>query len=369
MANLFSVSKDQEQHAFDLLDKNVNILSMYAYCFEVDVVGFGPWRHGPYKPAQPEMIAELNEKRKKSKLTASVAHCFHTKMSFRDAALRIWEHHKLAEASKGDLSICKTAEDVEQCKKDGRVGMLLSWQDPNCLEYTLDLEFLDIFYQLGIRNFQITYNHRSLFGDGCCERANAGLSEIGIKLIERMNKRGIIVDCSHAGDKTSMEAIELSKNPCIFSHSGARAIFDDPLHHNVDDERLKALAEKGGTWGADTWPPHLAFSPKLPTIYDYLDQIDHVVKVAGVDTIALGPDMAEVYPAEDTEWQKKFEPGFGRMMAEHNLTLPWMPETDSLEKHLANTTLGLISRGYSDQDIQKILGGNLLRVFRRVFGS
>ncbi len=96
---------------------------------------------------------------------------------------------------------------------------------------------------------------------------------------------------------------------------------------------------------------------------------NHVVKLVGVDTIALGPDMAEVYPAEDTEWQKKFEPGFGRMMAEHNLTLPWMPEADSLEKYLANTTLGLISRGYSDQDIQKILGGNLLRVFRRVFGS
>lgn len=133
---------------------------------------------------------------------------------------------------------------------------------------------------------------------------------------------------------------------------------------------MKALAERDGVMGISSWPVQLKRGNKLPTIHDYLDHIDYAVRLMGIDHVALGPDLAAEFPSNNIKYHTTLNlPQMGQMMRDSNLHLPWVPELDSIEKLLPNVVNGLVSRGYSDDEIKKIAGGNLLRVFRTVFGS
>jgi membrane dipeptidase len=254
-----------------------------------------------------------------------------------------------------DLVLAMTAADIEAAKRTGRVAVVLQFQGGNPLEY--DANLVEAFYRLGVRIVQLTYNARNPLGDGCMERTDIGLSDLGVAVIAELNRLGMVLDLSHAGVRTSLEALEASRAPAIFSHSNARAVCDHP--RNLTDEQLRLVARKGGVVGANAFPAFVR-RDGAPTVEDLLDHVDYLVQVMGVDHVGLGLDFA-------TENEDDYE-YFG-YKPEFYPRPPWIyPAGIDGFSAIPNVTRGLVERGYGDEDVRKIVGGNFLRVFRTVWG-
>jgi membrane dipeptidase len=211
----------------------------------------------------------------------------------------------------------------------------------------------------------LTYNYPNFIGSGCYSKVDFGLTRFGMDVISEMNRLGILIDLSHVGEKTTFEAMEASKKPVVFTHSNAKEVFDCP--RNITDEQIKACAEKEGVIGLDAWGGNVR-APKNEDDYltteDLLVHFDHMVDIVGVDHIGFGLDFSEV---ERPVWARQMSgevnyayiPGIAR----------WSSETYCIKSitEFPNFTRGLVSRGYSDQEITKILGGNFIRVFKEVW--
>lgn len=230
-----------------------------------------------------------------------------------------------------------------------------------------ELAFIRIFFQLGIRMMHLTYNRRNMLADGCAESANGGLSDMGRAAIAEMNRVGVIVDVAHSGWKTSFEAAKASSRPMVASHSACLAL----NHHirNKPDEVIRAISDTGGYVGICCISTFLGRSADLNAM---LDHIDYVVKNFGADHVAIGTDTGYRSRADAAENRKvttrpKSRPRF------QNFWPPGTYATTPFSGSLAWVnwplfTVGMVQRGHSDSDIQKILGGNVLRVARAGLG-
>ena len=255
-----------------------------------------------------------------------------------------------------DLVLAVTAADIEAARRAGRVAVVLQFQGGNPLEY--DVNLVEAFHRLGVRILQLTYNARNPLGDGCTERTDTGLSDLGLAAVAEVNRVGMLLDLSHVGVRTSLEALEASRAPVIFSHSNARAVCDHP--RNLTDEQLRQVARKDGVVGVNAFP---AFVRKggVPTVEDLLDHVDYLVRVMGPRHVGLGLDFA-------TENEDDYE-YFG-YKPEFYPPPPWTyPSGIDGFAAIPNVTRGLVARGYGDEDIRGILGANFLRVFRAVWGQ
>ncbi|MCL0048773.1 dipeptidase [Dehalococcoidia bacterium] len=252
-------------------------------------------------------------------------------------------------------------KDIEQTKEKGRRAVILNFQ--NTTHIGTDLDKLDFFYNLGVRIIQLTYNTRNFVGDGCTERTDSGLSNFGVEVVKRMNELGILVDLSHCGHKTTMDAIEISTRPVAFTHTFCRKLNEHD--RGKTDFELKALAENNGYCGIVVVPFFLA--KENPSLDHFLDHLEHAIEIMGIDKVGVGTDWGAVYPepllARLNEEVKRI--GFRE---EHNVD--WRAVTKGFKdwKDWPNITYGLVSRGYSDQEIKGILGGNFLKSFREVVG-
>jgi membrane dipeptidase len=226
-----------------------------------------------------------------------------------------------------------------------------------------ELRYIRIFFQLGIRMMHLTYNRRNTIGDGCAEPSNAGLSDFGRAVVREMNRVGVIVDVAHSGWRTSLEGAKASGNPMVASHSGAAEI--NRHIRCKPDEVIRAIAETGGYVGICCIPAFLGGSGDLNAM---LNHIDHVKKRFGVEHVAIGTDVAAASTssarqkvpsrASRTRYEALWPPdAFGKFPSRH-ATLDWT--------NWPLFTVGLVQRAYSDEDIQKIIGGNVLRVARAV---
>ena len=218
---------------------------------------------------------------------------------------------------------------------------------------------------------QLAYNIRNRAGDGCEEAGNAGLSTFGRDLVRRLNDTRIIVDGSHTGERTTLEAIEASTLPFVFSHANASAVH--PCPRNISDVQIRAAAATGGLIGINGFPAFLGKSPN-PAIDDFLKHLDHVVEVAGIDHTALGIDYYEgMHPvASDDEARKMYQQQLAlrRWSAEVYPPPPHRyPAGMGTPRELPNLTERLLAHGYSAADTRKILGENWLRVMRAVWGA
>jgi membrane dipeptidase len=242
-------------------------------------------------------------------------------------------------------------------------GLIYGLQDGVLFED--DLGRLDALQQFGIRVIQPTYNRRNLLGDGCMEPANAGLSRTGREAIVRMNQLGILVDLSHCGRQTAADAIETSTRPVSFTHTGCDALAPHPRHRS--DAEIRAVADTGGITGIFIMP-YLA-KGKQPTAADVIKHLEHALKVGGEDHVAIGSD-GSISPTEVTdEFRNKFRQ-VTRDRKEKGIAAPYETETGYLfasdlnmpERFsvLADT---LQKRGLPSRVIDKILGGNLYRLF------
>ena len=232
-----------------------------------------------------------------------------------------------------------------------------------------ELRYLRIFYQLGIRMMHLTYQRRNMIGDGCAEKANAGLSDFGRAVIAEMNRVGVIPDCAHSGWQTSLEAAQVSEKPVVASHTTCAKLH--PHIRSKPDEVIKAIAATGGYVGICCIS---RFLRGLGDINALLDHVDHVVKIAGADHVTLGTDVA--YTSQNAAAEnKKVPPSRSRRRKEFRSLWPadnYRP-TNQAGRSIAWTnwplfTVGLVGRGYSDEDIRKIIGGNVLRVARATLG-
>lgn len=273
-------------------------------------------------------------------------------------------NHNLSETVKiiaqldGQLATSKAAQpienvtDIQRAKEQGKVGILFGFQNIGPLEG--DLGLLPILYRLGVRIIQLTYHFKNVCGDGCKEPSDAGLSLFGRDLIEKMNNLGMVVDLAHVGERTARDAIEVSRHPVIASHSNAYARV--AAYQNKSDDTIKALARKGGVICVTAFPRMLEPDPTVDTL---LDHIDHIVRLVGADHVGLGLDFAEGW-ADSPIHRKKLLAIDGKIYD--------YPVGIETIRSLPNISRGLVSRGYTDGDIESILGGNLLRVFAQVIG-
>jgi membrane dipeptidase len=268
-----------------------------------------------------------------------------------------------------DLALIRTAADIAAAKRDGRLGIVLHFQGADPIENDVDL--IDAYKAAGIGMVQLTYNVKNRVGDGCEERTDAGLSRFGLDVVKRLNEARIVVDCSHTGFRTTMEAIEASTRPTVFSHAGAFSVHPSP--RNISDEQIKAVAATGGLVGAVGFPAFVAAGPR-PSLDEFMRHIDHMVNLVGIDHVALGIDyFTGQHPIASDEAAATLYKGFvadGRWSPKAYPPPPYYyPAGIETPEGLPNLTRGLLERGYAADDVMKIMGGNWVRVFRDVWGA
>jgi len=264
------------------------------------------------------------------------------------------------------VMLVTTGRDVEKAKRENKFGVIMCTQNGHILGN--DLSLLPVYKRAGLRIIQLTYYEQNLLGEGCGERTNSGLSNFGISVVEEMNRLKLLVDVAHSGDQAVMDAIKYSKDPIVISHANARGLVDHS--RNKTDEQIKALAEKGGVIGLAAWSLYCEVRKDVrPTFEDFLDIVDYTVKLVGPDYVGLGFDLSPFFRPEDFDKAKELYPNLHAKFGWIERTLFTNREGFDDITRLPEITKGLVARGYSDQDIEKILGLNFLRVFRQVCGD
>lgn len=257
-----------------------------------------------------------------------------------------------------------TADDIRRAKAEGKHAAWINTQ----LLMGVNMDFLELIepaYNLGLRMIMLTYNYMTYIGAGCTERTDAGISNFGAAVIARMNELGIIVDTGHCGRQTTLDACKLSTKTVVASHACAQGLY---MHaRGKSDEELRAIADTGGVIGVVTVPFFLASSEEVG-MDSWLDHIDYISNLVGWNHVGIGTDwpmpihksiLREVFPLILSEV------GFRE---EHNIETTAYLKGFEDYRDFPNITRGLVKRGYTDDQIKGILGGNFLRVFEDVCG-
>ncbi|MFX0176841.1 MAG: dipeptidase [Candidatus Hodarchaeota archaeon] len=260
------------------------------------------------------------------------------------------------------MKILKAA-DFEKAEKEGKKGIVLNFQSMQHIG--TDIDFIELYYMQGFRVMQLTYNSKNAVGTGCTAKRDRGLTEFGLDVVSKMNELGIIVDVSHCGMQTSMDAAINSRDPIIASHTFSKNLYDHD--RGKTDEFLHTVAEKDGHIGVLAVPGFLTVNQKT-TINDWLDHVDYITNLIGIDHIGIGTDFYG-FSVPDSLAIKigEFMEVLG-FRPEHRAS--FLDKIEGFEKYakFPNLIKGLIDRGYSDKEINKIAGLNFLKIFKKVVG-
>lgn len=271
----------------------------------------------------------------------------------------------------GDIAtIPRTTKDIERAHADGKLAFILGAQNSVVVEE--DVEQLRILQRVGFRILQPTYMELNKLGGGVLAKGgDPGLTETGVRWVELMNELRMLVDLSHVGYRTAADVLARTKRPTIFSHSNPRAVCDSL--RNIPDELAKAAAKTGGTVGATLWPPMVRHD-KRPTVDDWAGMIAYYVDLVGIEHVAWGSDLSEGRYKDDAEWQKSFGPK--GIYPEVTAVLgPWFVFETRLSEgfesmaQVPNLIDALKRRGFKEDAVDKVMGGNLMRVYREVWGE
>jgi len=247
-----------------------------------------------------------------------------------------------------------TAADFARVKETKKLGLLFGFQNAN---HFRSVDDVDVFYGLGQRVSQLTYNFRNMIGNGAFERNDGGLSEFGIQIVERMNKVGMAVDVAHAGDRTQLDAFDASRKPVIISHGNARAL-NNGHPRCISDESIRALGKSGGVMGIN----FISFMVKAHepvTADDVVDHFDYVTKLVGIEHVGVGSD----YGLESNNFLAPAELSRFLTSADKRYRVHRVEAVVPLQgpDRMYVLTDALIRRGYSDENIRLILGQNFRR--------
>jgi membrane dipeptidase len=255
------------------------------------------------------------------------------------------------------FTLVGTAADLDRAKAERRIAVIMGIQNA---EHFREAKDVKRFYQLGQRCSQLTYNSQNLLGTGGTDRVDGGVSDFGVEIIKAMNEVGMLIDVSHCGDRTTLDAIELSTRPIAITHSNCRALNNHPRLKT--DEAISKLAARGGVMGI-TGVRNFVRDREPTTIEHMVDHIDHVVKLAGVEHVGIGSDS-------DLNGYDDMPPDQRKMLLENyksSYAFREKLDTDGFDhpQKTFDLTEALIRRGYSDDHITAVLGGN----FRRLLGA
>jgi membrane dipeptidase len=260
----------------------------------------------------------------------------------------------------------RAAADIRAAKSAGGVAFWgMAWLN---LLRPDDLRLVEVAHELGVMDVvELAYNRMNFIGAGCTERYDPGLSNFGLRFVRRCNDIGVVVDTAHSGRRTTLDACRASADPVVATHTSAAALYE--CDRAKSDEELKAIAATGGVIGVYAVPFFLGpTGPRPATIDSMLDHIDYIAQLVGSQHVAVGTDWPLAAPLE---LQRRLSgPRFAAngFRAEHNIDVTATLEGFRDPRDLPNITRGLVSRGYSDEQIRGILGENFLRVFEAVCG-
>jgi len=263
------------------------------------------------------------------------------------------------------LVLVRTAQDIQRAKREGKVAVIFGPQNAKPAEAGLFM--LRTLWEMGVRILQLTYNERNLYGDGIAEPSNGGLSIAGRAVIAEMNRLGIVLDLSHCGDRTTLEAVDASAEPVLITHSNARTLHASP--RNKTDEQIKAIAARGGVIGLSLWSPMLRFD-RRPTLEDFARQVDYVANLVGIEHCAIGTDHSEGSSRE--AWVRRSGKG-GAYPTVSGPMGDWFtfetrfPDGAMSVKDFRNVAGALAGLGLSASELSGVLGGNFLRLCESVW--
>jgi membrane dipeptidase len=262
------------------------------------------------------------------------------------------------------LVLALTVDDILNAKRDGRVAFVISIEGAAMIENELDR--IDVLYGLGVRCLGVAYSEGNALGAGLKEPRDGGLTVFGRKAVERMNKLGLAIDVSHAGDQTSLDTIEASSKPIFITHAGARSLWDS--RRLKPDEVIKACAERGGVIGIEA-APHTTITKRHPrhSIESFMEHFEYCVDLVGIDHVTFGPDalfgdhvglhhaLAGPLSIQHSRGQLEYE------------EVEYVEGLENPGETFPNIVRWLVAHGYSDDDIAKAIGGNTLRVLREAW--
>jgi len=271
---------------------------------------------------------------------------------------------------RGFVSKAAVPSDIEQAKLNDQHCLYMTGNGVPLTQQWVsvadELRYVRIFYQLGIRMMHLTYQRRNMIGDGSGEPSDGGLSDFGREAIKEMNRVGVIPDCAHSGWKTSLESAKASAKPVVASHTTCAALDGNPHARSKPDPVIRAICDSGGLVGICCIPHFLRSAGDITML---LNHIDHIAKNFGVDHVAIGTDVS--YSAQNSGEEQRKVPAMRKRRDDFRTLWPAdsFRTTSEMTSSLAWTnwplfTVGLVQRGYNDDEIRKIIGGNVMRVAR-----
>ena len=272
---------------------------------------------------------------------------------------------RMADLAHQDFVIkAESIADIEHAKATGRIAHIFALEAATPIENEIDR--LDVLYGFGVRQMGIAYSEANLLGGGLKERGDGGLTYLGDRAVERMNKLGIAIDISHSGDRTGLDVIRKSRTPVFITHAGARSVW--PTNRMKDDETITACAERGGVIGIEA-APHTTLSRAHPrhSLESVMDHFTYCVDLVGIDHVSFGPDTLF---GDHVGLHDAFAANLSLGQAHAGVEYEKVPYVDGLEnpaEGFHNIIGWLVKHGYGDDEIRKVIGGNTLRVLKEVW--
>jgi membrane dipeptidase len=264
---------------------------------------------------------------------------------------------------------CETVDDIHRAYRDGQIALVVALEAATMIENELDR--IEILYGFGVRQMGITYSESNMLGSGLRERGDGGLTSFGRQAVKRMNDVGMAIDCAHTGVQTTLDVVAASEKPIFLTHTGARALWN--IRRLAPDEVLKACAGKGGVIGVEA-APHTTLTENNPdhNIEGFMEHFEYIKALVGIDHVAFGPDtlygdhvgLHHVFAAalsidETHEGGENESPQFDEV--------PYVKGIENPTEASHNILRWLVKHEYSDEEIAKVLGGNILRVLDEVW--
>lgn len=263
------------------------------------------------------------------------------------------------------IMLVKTADDIVSAQKQGKIGIILGFQ--NCSPIEDDLRMVETLHDQGVRIMQLTYNNQSLLATGCYEDGDSGVTRFGREVIKEMNRVGMIIDMSHSAEHSTLQTIERSERPIAITHANPSR-WHEALR-NKSDTVLKALSQSGGMFGFSMYPFHLNNGPDC-TLDDFCGMILDTAELMGIDHIGIGSDLCQNWGYETLEWMRSgkwtLKPDFGEGSAT-NADWPRQPDWFSSSKDFCNIAKGLADKGMAQGDVEKVMGLNWFNFFEDGF--
>jgi membrane dipeptidase len=286
-----------------------------------------------------------------------------------EVMMRIMPYVENAYAHPDKIAMIATPDDIRACKANGKIGYVLHFQ--GMTHISRRLYWVEMFARIGVRVMSLTYNGQNQLGCGAGEPNDTGLTYFGRQVVREMNRAGVVIDLSHLGEQTARDVCSVSSEPVVLTHSSPRGMVNHG--RNAPADVMKAVAEMGGVMGISVYAPLMdEENGKFPTVETVLDHVEYAINEMGIDHVGIGTDVAAM---DDVRWlfyqlrhrdlvpAYYFEPPYLGKAKYHSV------EGFHTPADMPKITRGLVARGFSDEDVKKIMGGNFLRVFDQVWGD